>query len=979
MRVLQGHLSLALGAVLLLAGMNRALAQRTDGTAAFPSAKLSALAIAGTVRDSNGAEIVAHAIYVKLRPGTSGDAATTVLSLASQAGLSAAEATPFAFSTLPPEKKFGAQIESMPADRRERIRTAEEDISRIVELYYTIDLSPVEAAQRMMKLPQVAYAEPIPLDLPLGPVIPNDPFVNLQWQLEQIRALEAWDIWQGDTSMTVAIVDIGIDNTHEDLAPNIRENPGEAGTDANGLDKRTNGMDDDGNGVIDDWKGANLTAFDDNTTPGSTRGSSHGTQVSGYAAAMTNNGIGIAGIANRCRLYPIKAGLFIPGRELMTRGYQGLIYAAHQGFKVANLSWGSPSYSQVNQDIINDLVAAYDIAIVAAGGNDPLYGPRYPAGYRHVLGVGAVDTSDTFRTTWGEQIDVSAPSGFTTSDGNQYWGLDNATSYTAPVATGVVALVRSRWTNLSADQALAHVRLTADNVDSLAPTKAKLVGYGRVNAYRALSIDPFSHPAVIVDSLWLVDQNGAGKVGFRLGERGTIRFRLKNLLGDVQNLRVTVRAYTGDSVSVSLDTAAIAIAELKSTMTTTPDGGIPFEIKLPNEQLMRLRFVFSAPGYDDYGYEQTLMYKPFITTESHKLKVSLTDRGHIGFEDYPTNRVGDGIVYDSLSFAYEGGLMIASDAAHVLSNVRGDNSDVQDRDFTPVELPSTTNDSTLVLNDSGVETARRIGVELRMQTFTRDTVPGAVGIRLRTRNISGATIDTLRVAMFTDWDLADDDQDQRIAYVQPTEGPVAYYGRITGPAPYAVAQGVAAPSALPIFYALNNGAPPTDIYYHFERYKKWITLSSGVGSASAGPDDISLVIGKRIAALAPDAEDTTIFVIGVAPTSQQAADAIRRLLATSAPASAVAESNEAGAPLLGAPLPNPFARTTSFTVRANHTASLRVTDIYGRTVADLSDQLPGIAGATTVRFDASALPSGVYHVQLVYGTTTVSRQLVVVR
>jgi hypothetical protein len=93
----------------------------------------------------------------------------------------------------------------------------------------------------------------------------------------------------------------------------------------------------------------------------------------------------------------------------------------------------------------------------------------------------------------------------------------------------------------------------------------------------------------------------------------------------------------------------------------------------------------------------------------------------------------------------------------------------------------------------------------------------------------------------------------------------------------------------------------------------------------------------------------------------------------------VSESNETGGELLGAPLPNPFAGTTSFTVMASRTASLRVSDIYGRTVADLSDQLPAIAGPTTVRFDASSLPSGVYHVQLVYGTTVVSRQLVVVR
>ena len=112
---------------------------------------------------------------------------------------------------------------------------------------------------------------------------------------------------------------------------------------------------------------------------------------------------------------------------------------------------------------------------------------------------------------------------------------------------------------------------------------------------------------------------------------------------------------------------------------------------------------------------------------------------------------------------------------------------------------------------------------------------------------------------------------------------------------------------------------------------------------------------------------------------QQAAQAIQRLLGRSEPAATVAGTVETGAECLGAPMPNPFAETTAFRVYAGRGATLRVIDSYGRTVADLSNRLPRIPEQVTITFDASALPVGMYHIQLADGTTVVSRQLIVVR
>jgi hypothetical protein len=963
-------------------------AQRSAGAPA-QSAKAEALAASGTIRNEQGEEMVARAIYVKVRKGfSSGDAPQAALSLASRVGLHTASATQIPFTSLP-ARSMAARIRGMSQEKAGRVEAALEDMSRIIELHYTSELTPQQAARLMMRNQEIEYAEPvvIPSLLGSGAALPNDPLIDQEWQLQQTKALEAWEIWTGDTNMVIGIVDAGIDNTHEDLAPNIRENAGETGIDANGMDKRTNFIDDDGDGLVDNWKGANLTAAEDNGSGGDTRGSSHGTQVAGLAAATANNGIGVAGIANRCRFFPIKAAPRNSG--FLIRGYEGIVYAAEHGCKVINVSWGGSSYSQAIQNLISDLVDAYDVAIVAAGGNNVMYAPEYPAGYRHVLGVGAVDPEDQYATAWGEQIDIASPAGYTTSDGNQYFGLGPATSYASPVAAGALALVRSKYPTLTADQAIAHLRLTADNidavqkaaVDSSQPLKSKLLGYGRLNLLRALTTDPFSHPAIVIDSVWLTAEDGTPRDGFRVGERGLIRFRMKNLLGSAADIHADIALYTRDSSRVAINSDSIWLASLPSGTSSVP-GGIPFEVKERSDTRIKIRFDISSNNgaYSDYAYEQVLIYRPYTVASTSRITLSLTDRGRIGYEDYPSDMVGTGVSYQNKSFLYEGGLIIASDSAHLLSNVRGANPDIQQRDFTTIETPSAANDSTLLLDDGNVENGRRIGLQLRMRPVTVDSIADAVGIQLRVKNTSGAKIDSLRVAMFCDWDLADNDQDQTVTYVAEPGGPVPYYGRITYIGGYSLAHGVAAPAELPIFYAIRNDAAPINIYESFDQYKKWITVSNGVGDQSEGPIDISMVIGKRIVDLAPNAEDTTLFTIGISTTSARAIQAMKDLVGKPATSSVADEGGIAGRTLLGQAQQIPFTHLTRFTVRASRANStLRIFDAYGRQVADLTAQLPARDMESTVTFDASALASGVYHIRLVSGPELATRQIVLVR
>ena len=126
--------------------------------------------------------------------------------------------------------------------------------------------------------------------------VPDDPEFGQQWALSKINAPAAWNVTTGTVTITIAIVDTGVDLEHPDLAAKLWTNPGEI---------PANGLDDDRNGKIDDVHGwhffhggaENAFVQDDN---------GHGTHVAGIAAAATNNGIGVAGVAWGAKIMPVK-------------------------------------------------------------------------------------------------------------------------------------------------------------------------------------------------------------------------------------------------------------------------------------------------------------------------------------------------------------------------------------------------------------------------------------------------------------------------------------------------------------------------------------------------------------------------------------------------------------------------------------------------------------------------------------------------
>ncbi len=211
---------------------------------------------------------------------------------------------------------------------------------------------------------------------------PNDPKFKYQWHLEQIHVKQAWKFAQG-AGVTVAVIDTGVARV-----PDLAETEIVAGY--NFVDNNKNAADDHG----------------------------HGTHVAGTIAQSTNNGVGVAGIAFKAKIMPIKV-LSARGSGSIGGIAEGIRFAADHGAKVINMSLGGPLSSSVLGKAIK---YAHDkgVVVVCAAGNDGRGRVSFPAAFPDAIAVAATqfDESTTFYSNWGKEIDIAAPGGNTRVDQN---------------------------------------------------------------------------------------------------------------------------------------------------------------------------------------------------------------------------------------------------------------------------------------------------------------------------------------------------------------------------------------------------------------------------------------------------------------------------------------------------------------------------------------------------------------------------------
>lgn len=288
-----------------------------------------------------------------------------------------------------------------------------------------------------------------------------------------ISAPEAWSVTTGSRDVVVAVIDTGIDFFHPDLERNMWVNPGEI---------PGNGIDDDGNGYIDDVHGFDFVWGDSDPMDDMI----HGTHVAGIIGAVGNNTIGVAGVAWSVSIMALKA-FDEKGDGELWHVIEALHYAAANGARIINASWGQKEESTALREAIAEL-RDRGLVVVASAGNKQTDKLSYPAAFPGVIAVAAVNSRDErpFFSNYGPRIDVAAPgeSVLSTVVNNRYDFL-SGTSMSAPHVSGVAALVWSIRPNFTAEAIEDVLRNAVD------PTRAtEYVGLGRINAARAVRVNP---------------------------------------------------------------------------------------------------------------------------------------------------------------------------------------------------------------------------------------------------------------------------------------------------------------------------------------------------------------------------------------------------------------------------------------------------------------------------------------------------------
>ncbi|MCT4589925.1 MAG: S8 family serine peptidase [Carboxylicivirga sp.] len=350
----------------------------------------------------------------------------------------------------------------------------------------------------------------------------NDPMLQAQWHYESdgtivknaydIDLFEAWEQATGRSDIIVAIVDQGVDVYHEDLKANIWRNEAE-------LNGET-GVDDDQNGYVDDYHGYNF-CMDGAITPGN-----HGTHVAGTVGAVSNNGIGVAGVAggdgsgNGVKM--ISCQVFDYRSNGGVNFAQAIVYGADHGAVISQNSWGyngAGYYEPEVHDAIKYFVkeaGQYEGSpmkggiVVFAAGNDGSELDRYPAAFEETIAVTSLgpNAMPAAYTNFGTWASLAAPGGFQTDFGEEggilstitddKYGYMDGTSMACPHVSGVAALAIDKFggADFTSDDL---ERIMLNSTSRFIFQHNNKYGTGALNAANALLDDNRVAPEAITD------------------------------------------------------------------------------------------------------------------------------------------------------------------------------------------------------------------------------------------------------------------------------------------------------------------------------------------------------------------------------------------------------------------------------------------------------------------------------------------------
>ena len=626
------------------------------------------------------------------------------------------------------------------------------DLSSIYTIRYSENFPVDKVVNYLSSFEGVEYAQP-DYSQGISLYIPNDTYVPNQWYLDKMGVKLAWDICKGDTNVVIGISDTGVDIYHEEFVNQIKYNWADP----------VNSIDDDGDGYTDNFYGWDLIS--NTRTPFATGAeNSHGTTVAGFSSAEVDNNKGIAGIGYHCKMLPVRGS-----------SYDAIIYLADHGASIINCSWHDGLFKPMPlfKDIIDYATYNRDALVVCASGNSDNQFTYYPASYEHAMSVTGTTINDEKWTpsngnsgggaTYGFNVDVSAPSSniYTTNISNSYMkGGNNGTSFSAPIFSGIAGLVKSHFPKYNALQVGEQVRITADNIDTIEYNKkngfSKLIGHGRVNAYKAL-IDTLKPSTRLVN----YTLKGLYHEIVRGGDTAVLKGSFVNYLHKAKKITVSISDYNGYFEQVT----PCRVIDSLGMMDTLKNFELQFSLKksIPYDATVAVQLTYDMPnGFHDLQFVTLRANPSYLPLTANGLTSTVSAVGSIGYA-FISSKEGEGFKYKNNSILYSGipspdnktiysGLVLAKDTAKVLLNY-GPNSDYTTQDFPDYQNTDSTVSVVCSYNakyKSGIDFNFKINQ--RATSWLKDSA--FVIYEYDIINTSLQDIDSMRAGLLMDWTIS---------------------------------------------------------------------------------------------------------------------------------------------------------------------------------------------------------------------------------
>lgn len=846
------------------------------------------------------------------------------------------------------------------------------DLSLIYSFNYTTDRDLVKVINNFLSLGYFEFVEPWYVPKVMYTPSEGSTYSN-QYHLKgnvvgSIDTQGAWNTQKGSPSVVIGIVDTGTQKAHPDLAANY----------TGGYDVAENDAD-----------------------PEFPSGHPHGVYVSGDACEVTDNGVGGAGPGFNCKFKAVKIARDSDGA--LIAGYQGITWAADNGCKIINCSWGGSGGGSYGQTIIDYAVINKNcLVVVAAGntGNDEFF---WPSSFNNAYRVVNTTSSDTKAggSTYGIDVDYGAP-------GTQIWSTApgtytavDGTSMASPVSAGVAGLIQSQFNYSNAMQIGERLKQTCDPYGggSTSSTQVQFnagkLGKGRIDAARAVNTS-LAAKSLMMNPITITDGNDNI---FLPNETITISGTFINYLDPSSSSAAAVLSIVSGQATITSANCAIGAM---ATLATQP-AATPFTVNIngsaPVNSVIKFKLTITDGTFSGAQYFEITVNPDYINIVNNDVHTSITSKGRIGY-NLIAQAQGLGFEYrltnPPTQMLYEMSLMIGSSATKV-SDMFRESSGNTNNDFTSSQRvyevnPATVSDFDLdgKFTDGGSTSPNP--VQVRHSAYAWSTAPYRkfVIVKYVITNTGSSTLSNVAAGIIADWDIVDAaknkggwDGTNNMVYnydVSSASGTYAGIKLLGSKNSSGGAIGTPNGYILDLVNGGNGGVDCGTDCLTAEKYQALTTTRTADGYPATGGDVMACMSSKGMSIPAGDSITVAFALIGgdnLGDIQLSACHAQNKYDGTSNTCAVSVNDAESGNFwMYNYPNPASDMFNIDYNLVGHENASIRIVNALGETVLRIDNLKQGM---NTLTVDASGYSSGIYFYQMISGDAVLSKKLTITK